>query len=75
LPQVQNFKITQESIDLTCVSVVSDDGLGSELVGNIVQGFKARLGQEVEILVKEVKEIPSEKSGKFRYVVSKVVPT
>ncbi|WON72641.1 phenylacetate--CoA ligase family protein [Nitrosospira sp. Is2] len=75
LPQIRNFKITQESIDLTCVSVVSDDGLGSELVGNIVQGFKARLGQEVEILVKEVKEIPSEKSGKFRYVVSKVAPT
>ena len=74
LPQIRNFKITQESVDLTSVSVVSDGGLNGELVGKIVQGFKARLGQEVEIHVEEVKEIPSEKSGKFRYVVSKVAP-
>jgi phenylacetate-CoA ligase len=74
LPQIRSFKIMQESVDLTCVSVVSDGGLDGELVGKIVQDFKARLGQEVEILVKEVKEIPSEKSGKFRYVVSKVAP-
>ena len=74
LPQIRNFKITQESVDLTSVSVVSDGGLNGELVGKIVQGFKARLGQEVEIRVDEVKEIPSEKSGKFRYVVSKVAP-
>ena len=74
LPQIRNFKITQESVDLTSVSVVSDGGLNGELVGKIVQGFKARLGQEVEIRVEEVKEIPSEKSGKFRYVVSKVAP-
>ena len=74
LPQIRNFKITQESVDLTSVSVVSDGGLNGELVGKIVQGFKARLGQEVEIRVEEVEEIPSEKSGKFRYVVSKVAP-
>jgi phenylacetate-CoA ligase len=74
LPQIRNFKIMQESVDLTCVSVVSDGGLNGELVGKIVQGFRARLGQEVEIRVEEVKEIPSEKSGKFRYVVSKVAP-
>jgi phenylacetate-CoA ligase len=74
LPQIRNFKITQESVDLTSVSVVLDGGLNGELVGKIVQGFKARLGQEVEIRVEEVKEIPSEKSGKFRYVVSKVAP-
>ena len=72
LPQIRNFKIMQESVDLTCVSVVSDGELDGELVDRIVQGFKARLGQEVEIVVKEVKEISSEKSGKFRYVVSKV---
>ena len=74
LPQVRNFKIMQESMDLTCVWVVSDGGLDGELVGKIEQGFKARLGQAVNIVIKEVKEIPPEKSGKFRYVVSKLAP-
>ena len=72
LPQVRNFKIVQESLDLTRVLVVLAGGLGSELIDEIVRGFKARLGQEVEIVIEEVAEIPAEKSGKFRYVVSKV---
>jgi phenylacetate-CoA ligase len=72
LPQVRNFKIVQESLDLTRVLLVLAGGLGSELTDEIVRGFKARLGQEVEIVIEEVAEIPAEKSGKFRYVVSKV---
>jgi phenylacetate-CoA ligase len=74
LPQVRAFKIMQESLDLTRVSVVPDGALGSEVVEKIKQGFKARLGAGVTILVDEVAEIPAEKSGKFRYVVSKVAP-
>jgi phenylacetate-CoA ligase len=72
LPQVRAFKIIQESLDLTRVSVVSEGKLSVDLVNKITQGFKARLGNEVEINVEEVPEIPAEKSGKFRYVVSKV---
>ncbi|MGH8684732.1 MAG: phenylacetate--CoA ligase family protein, partial [Nitrosospira sp.] len=74
LPQIQAFKIVQESLDFTRVLVVSEDGLNPELVSKIELGFKARLGQEVRIAVEEVAEIPAEKSGKFRYVVSMVAP-
>lgn len=74
LPQIQAFKIVQESLDFTRVLVVSEDGFNPELVSRIELGFKARLGQEVKIAVEEVAEIPAEKSGKFRYVVSMVAP-
>lgn len=72
LPQVRAFKIIQESLDLTRVLVVLEVELDPELRMKIVQGFQARLGKDVEIQVEKVAEIPAEKSGKFRYVISKV---
>jgi phenylacetate-CoA ligase len=75
LPQIVAFKITQENIDLTRVSVVTTAGLGLELIKKIERGFKARLGDRVKIVVEEIAEILPEKSGKFRYVVSKVAHT
>lgn len=72
LPQVRAFKIVQESLDLTRVFVVPEGKLESNVLDKIMQGFKARLGSEVEIDVQEVAEIPAEKSGKYRYVISKV---
>ncbi|KIO49422.1 phenylacetate--CoA ligase family protein [Nitrosospira sp. NpAV] len=74
LPQILAFKIIQESRDLIRVLVVVEGGMNRELVSKIELGFKARLGQEVEIAIEEVPAIPAEKSGKFRYVVSRVKP-
>ena len=74
LPQVRAFKIVQESLDLTHVYVVSENGLSPNIVKDIKLGFKDRLGHEVTISIHEVAEIPAEKSGKFRYVVSMVAP-
>ncbi len=72
LPQVRAFKIIQESLQLTRVWVVSETGLGQELIEKIEIGFKARLGQGVQVTIEEMAEIAAEKSGKFRYVISKV---
>ncbi|MEO7493622.1 MAG: AMP-binding protein [Massilia sp.] len=72
LPEVKAFKITQESLDHTGVQVVAETPLSEALRQKIVSGFKARLGSEVRIEVEQVPAILPEKSGKFRYVVSKV---
>lgn len=72
IPEIQNFKIIQESLSYTRVQVVAHKKLNPETLNKIEQGFKARLGQEVSIVIEEVVEIPAEKSGKFRYVVSKI---
>jgi phenylacetate-CoA ligase len=72
LPEVKSFKITQESLDLTRVQVVLELPLQEPLRTKIVAGFKARLGPAVEVEVEQVEAILPEKSGKFRYVVSKI---
>jgi phenylacetate-CoA ligase len=72
LPQVRAFKIIQESLELTRVLVVLEQELSPELKQKIIHGFQARLGAGVTIQVEQVAEIPAEKSGKFRYVISKI---
>jgi phenylacetate-CoA ligase len=72
MPQVSSFKIIQESLELTRVWVVTEAKLNPEATAKIERGFKARLGQAVNIVIEQKAEIPPEKSGKFRYVVSKV---
>lgn len=72
LPQVAGFKIMQESLDLTRVQVVPGPGFDADTMRRIQRGMAARLGEGVHIEVEEVNEIAPEKSGKYRYVVSKV---
>lgn len=74
LPQVKAFKIVQETLDLTRVQVVTDAPLAS-IRPAIVDGFRSRLGAGVEVEVEQVEAIAPEKSGKFRYVISKVEPS
>jgi phenylacetate-CoA ligase len=72
LPEVKAFKIMQETLELTRVQVVAEAPLALALYHKIEAGFKARLGARVAVEVEQVPAILPEKSGKFRYVVSKV---
>ncbi len=72
IPQIQSFKIIQESLALTRVLLVAAPALGDSLRRHIEGAFQARLGKGVTIAVEEVAAIPTEASGKFRFVVSKV---
>lgn len=75
LPEVKSFKIIQESVDHTRVQVVSDTPPDTALRATIEAGFKKRLGAGVQVDIEPVEAILPEKSGKFRYVVSKVDAT
>lgn len=72
LPQVQSFKIIQETREHTRVQIVTAEPASAELLARIEAGFKARLGAGVQVSIEQVDIIPPEKSGKFRYVMSKV---
>ena len=72
MPGVANFRIVQESLELTRVEVVPRGELTAVMVKEIERGLQARLGLKVAIEVEEVAEIVREASGKFRYVVSRV---
>ena len=73
LAGVKQFKIIQESLELTRVQLVTDAAFDTASLILIEQGFKARLGSEVRIVAEQVARIAPEKSGKFRYVVSHAV--
>lgn len=72
LQGVDSFKVVQESIDHTRVSLATGAGFDPAATQALVQGFKRRLGEGVRVEVELVDRIPAEKSGKFRYIVSKV---
>lgn len=72
LPGVQSFRIEQESLHHTRLRMVVSDGFDRTQRTSIEEGFRRRLGADVRIDVEFVDRIAPERSGKFRYVVSKV---
>ena len=71
IDSINEFKIVQETKDFTRIYLIVDDGFSEQ--EQIIAGFKERLGSEVKIQIDIVDEIPAEKSGKFRYVISHAV--
>lgn len=72
IPGVKEFKIVQETLELTRIYLVTEPPFQPDNMQTIIEGFKRRLGSEVEIHIEHVTSIPKEASGKFRYIVSKV---
>jgi phenylacetate-CoA ligase len=72
LPGVAKFKIVQESVDHTKVLLVAGPSFDRDVTERIRAGMARRLGSGVRIDVEVVEDIPPERSGKFRYVVSNV---
>jgi phenylacetate-CoA ligase len=74
LPQVAAFRIVQETRQRTRAELVPAAGYGPAVREAIVAGIRARLGAGVAVDVEEVTHIAPERSGKHRYVISKVSP-
>jgi phenylacetate-CoA ligase len=72
LSGIAAFKIIQESRLLTRVQIVRGPGFEPSARQAIVDGLCARLGAGTEVAVEDVAAIPPDRSGKYRYVVSKV---
>jgi phenylacetate-CoA ligase len=67
---IRSFKVTQLTRHKTEVLLVVEPGFDRGAVFSIQTGFRRRLGAEVEIQVRIVDDIPAERSGKYRYIVS-----
>jgi len=72
LPGIAKFRIVQESMDHTQVLLVAGPGFSDDVAKRIRAGMTERLGVGVRIEVEIVDDIPLERSGKYRYVTSKV---
>jgi phenylacetate-CoA ligase len=73
MPDIEAFKIVQESLQLTRVFLVVANAFDRARSADIVKSFQRRLGDSVQIDVEFVAEIKPEKSGKYRYIISHVV--
>jgi phenylacetate-CoA ligase len=73
IPGVAEFKIIQESLDDVRVLLKVHEALFQEDgEGRIIEGFRKRMGQSINVRIERVDEIEKDASGKYRYVVSKV---
>jgi phenylacetate-CoA ligase len=70
LPDVRSFKITQSGRTTFDVQIVPEEDFSNWHRARIETGFAARLGSDISLTIRCVDEIPSERSGKFRYVVN-----
>lgn len=73
MPAVKAFKVVQESIEQTEVFLVTDASFDAAMTEKIVREFQKRLGNSVRIIINITDSIPTERSGKYRYIVSHVV--
>ena len=69
---VGEFKFIQHTVNYVEALVVPNKLWNDDAEHKIEQGLKSRLGEDVEVKVKLVENIPPEASGKYRYVVSHV---
>ncbi len=73
-PGIERFRIVQESLERTVVELVPGHGYDPACAGRIRDGIAARLGPGVTVEVRTVERIAPARSGKHRYVESRVAP-
>ncbi|WP_426414810.1 phenylacetate--CoA ligase family protein [Aestuariirhabdus sp. LZHN29] len=71
LDAVREFRIVQESLEVVRLQLVVSDDYTTTLEQHIIEGVRQRLG-EVKVVIERLQELPRERSGKFRYVSSKL---
>jgi phenylacetate-CoA ligase len=71
-PHVREGQVIQESLNCLRVKIVPVDGFGPADSQDIIQRVQQRLGNEVNVIVETVQEIPRTKAGKFQAVLSEL---
>jgi len=74
LKGIRQYRIVQEKIDEVIVYLVLEANPPTDLAEWVEKGIKARIGEAVSIRLRIVDEIPRDRSGKLRSVISYVPP-
>jgi phenylacetate-CoA ligase len=69
---IRECQVIQERIDQMYLDVVADKGFDESQRQLLVKHVRERIGDGVELQIREVAEIPRTRRGKFRGVISKV---
>jgi phenylacetate-CoA ligase len=65
-------QVIQLALDHVLVKLVAGAGFSESQQAELIEGLQTRLGKDVRIEVALVDDIPPERSGKYRWVISKV---
>lgn len=69
---IRQFQVVQESIREVNIKVIPDETFEEGQVNLLTKKIREYLGEDMDIVFKIVDKIPLTKSGKFRFVISKV---
>lgn len=72
LHKVKMSQIIQEDLDNITVKIVKVDEDANSEIDVLIWGLKNRVGEEMNVHVEFVEDIPRTKAGKFKWVISKV---
>jgi phenylacetate-CoA ligase len=70
--QIVMSQLVQERVDTLRVRVVPSSRFSEQEQQSLLRALQERLGKEMRIDLELVQDIPREKSGKFRWVISRV---
>jgi phenylacetate-CoA ligase len=71
-PGVAQMQIVQETLDRIVLNVVKDTNWTDATRNLLVDEFKASVGAHNDVDIEFLASIPQERSGKFRFAISKV---
>ena len=69
---IKQFQVVQESISKISIEVVPDESFEEGQIGTLINKIREHLGQDMKVNFQIVDKIPPSRSGKFRFVISKV---
>ncbi|RLA46777.1 MAG: hypothetical protein DRR42_18130 [Gammaproteobacteria bacterium] len=72
LTTIEESQIVQESMDLVIVRVVPGVGFSDADKCQLAHGLQERVGDDIEVHIDIVQKLERAKSGKFKWVISKV---
>jgi len=70
---IVKFQVVQNSLEEITILIIIDDNEYTKNIEKIIlKNWRERVGESIKIILKIVKEIPVEKSGKFRIVKNNI---
>jgi len=69
---IKHFRVIQKEIDKFICQIVPDDNFSDKTLNILNKKFKEFLGNNINLKIQIVNEIPKDKSGKLRYFVSEI---
>jgi phenylacetate-CoA ligase len=72
LTSIIESQIIQEDLDRVCIKLVASSEFSSQDEQSLIHGLKERLGEEVDVRVEKVEALERTRTGKFKWVISKV---